>query len=109
LLKALITLVPVGLLFMGSVVLFYRERKASSFLQLIGASCFLMVVLTHICEALRLFTFMSWGREQSVGHYLDLTSAAIGITLFPLGYLLQALSKDVSTMAQPPLDTPNRP
>jgi hypothetical protein len=109
LLKVLFTLVPVGLLFMGSAVLFHRERKASSFLQLIGASGLLLVVLTHVGEALRLFPFMGWGREHSVGHYLNLTSAAIGMTLFALGYLLQALSQDVSSVAQPPLDGPNRP
>jgi hypothetical protein len=36
---------------------------------------------------------MHWGREHSVGHYLDLTSAVLGLTLFPLGYLFYAIKK----------------
>jgi len=34
---------------------------------------------------------MRWGESQSPGHYLDLSSAVLGITLFPLGYVIQAL------------------
>lgn len=61
-----------------------------SFLQLSGAGCFLLVVLTHVCEALRLFPWMQWGLENSAGHYLDLVSVVVGLTLFPIGYLLDA-------------------
>jgi hypothetical protein len=50
-----------------------------------------MVVLTHVCEALGLFPWMHWGIKDSVGHYLDFWSAILGVTLFPLGYLLHAL------------------
>ena len=46
-----------------------------------------MVVLTHVAETLHVFPWMHWGVEQSVGHYLDLGSAVLGLTLFPLGYL----------------------
>jgi hypothetical protein len=91
LLKALTALMLVGESFTGSAVSFHRERKASPFLQLMGTSCLLVVVLTHIGEALRLFPYMGGGREHSVGHYFDQTSAAIGMTLFPLGYLHQTL------------------
>jgi len=52
-----------------------------------------VVVLAHICEALHLFPWMHWGDEHSVGHYLDLASAILGFTLFPLGYLLHVLTK----------------
>src|SRR5262249_31300383 len=34
-----------------------------------------------------------WGDEHSVGHYLDFGSAILGLTLFPLGYLLHVLTK----------------
>jgi len=30
------------------------------------------------------------GVEQSAGYYLDLTSAVLGLALFPVGYLLHA-------------------
>ena len=90
--NALIALVPAGILFVGSVLLFVRGRTVGSFLQLVGAGCLVLVVLTHLCEALHLLTRMQWGSEHSVGHYLDLWSAVLGLTLFPIGYLLHALT-----------------
>jgi len=93
LLKALVALVPASMLLFGSLVLFFRRKTVSSSLQLLGAGCLVVVVLTHICEALHLFPSMDWGLEHSVGHYLNLWSAVLGITLFPLGYLFHALTK----------------
>jgi hypothetical protein len=93
LLKALLPLVPTCMLFSGSVVLFRRAKNVSSCLQLVGAGCLVMVVLTHIFEAFQLFPSMHWGAEHSVGHYLDLWSAVLGLTLFPVGYLLHTLRK----------------
>ena len=91
LLKAGIVLVPVGLLFIWSVVTFARRKWVWSFLQLLGAGFLVVVILTHIFEALQLFTFMDWGSPQSVGHYLDFFSAILGLTLFPIGFLSQML------------------
>jgi hypothetical protein len=91
LLKALVALVPVGMLFSGSAVLFFRGRTLVSSLPLIGAVCLVVVVLTHVCEALRLFPWMHWGIENSVGHYLDFCSA--GLAFFSTGYLLHALAR----------------
>jgi succinate dehydrogenase/fumarate reductase cytochrome b subunit len=91
--KALVALVPAGILFVGSVLLFLREKTLSSFLQPLGAGCLVLVVLTHLCEALHLFPWMHWGSNHSAGHYLNLWSAVLGLTLFPVGYLLHALSK----------------
>ena len=62
-------------------------------LQLVGAGCLMLVVLTHVAEALHLFPWMQWGMEHSVGHYLDLFSAIFGLTLFPIGYLLHAFAE----------------
>jgi hypothetical protein len=92
LLKALVVLVPVCLLFLGSVVLLLGRKTLASLLHLDGASCLVVVVLTHISEALHMFPWMQWGLENSVGHYLDFWSAVLGLTLFPVGYLLQALA-----------------
>jgi hypothetical protein len=93
LLKALVALVPAGILFAGSALLFLRGRTLGSLLQLLGAGCLVMVVLTHLCEALHLFPWMHWGLEHSVGPYLDLWNAVLGLMLFPIGYLLHALTK----------------
>ena len=92
-LKALVALVPACMLFSGSVVLFFKRKTVGAFLQLLGTGCLVVVVLTHVCEALHLFPWMHWGLEHSAGHYLDFWSAALGLTLFPIGYLLHALTK----------------
>ncbi len=89
-LKSLVALVPVSVLFSASIILSSKIKSVGSILQLLGAGCLIAVVLTHIAEALQWFPFMHWGQEHSIGHYLDLISAILGIALFPLGYLLHA-------------------
>jgi hypothetical protein len=91
-LKALIALVPASILFSGSLILFRRGKSVWCFLQLLGAGSLIAVSLTHVCEALQLFPWMQWGFKHSPGHYLDLCSAALGLTLFPVGYLLHAIT-----------------
>jgi len=86
LLKGLAALVPVCALFSGSAVLFFRGKTACSSLQLLGAACLVMV-------ALHLFPWMHWGSKHSVGHYLDFWSAVLGLTLFPVGYLFDVLTR----------------
>ena len=88
---AIIALVPASILFSGSIVLFFREKTVCSFLQLLGAGCLAVVVLTHVFEAFRVFAWMHWGREHSVGHYVDFYSAVLALTFFPVGYLLHEL------------------
>jgi len=75
-------------LFIGSVASFARERTGSRFVQLFGSFCLVVVVLTHVAEELRLLPGMGWGLPNSAGHYLDLGSAIVGLTLMPLGYVL---------------------
>jgi hypothetical protein len=67
--------------------------RVSSATRALGAGCLVVVVLTHFSEALHLFPWMHWGDAHSVGHYLDFGSAVLGLVLFPLGYLLDALKK----------------
>ena len=72
---------------------FATDAEGVGLIQLLGAGCLIAVVLTHISEAFHWFPWMHWGRPNRVGHYIDFWSAAIGLTLFPLGYLLDALTK----------------
>jgi hypothetical protein len=74
-------------------VLFFRERTASSFLQLLGSGGLAVVVLTHFAEVFDLLSWMRWSLEESPGHYLDLGGASLAVTLFPTGYLIYALRK----------------
>ena len=99
LVKALVGLVLAGTLFSVSLLSFVRVKAQGTSLQLFGAGCLVMMVITHICEALRLLPWMQWGHERSVGHYLDLWSAVLGLTLCPVGY---ALAKRRSARAQSP-------
>jgi len=92
LIRALVGLVPACMLLSGSVVLLVRGRSVSSFLQLLGAGCLVVVVLTHVSESLHLFPWMHWGGEHSAGHYLDLWSAVLGLTFFPVVYLFHVLN-----------------
>jgi hypothetical protein len=94
LLKSLIAFVPVSMLLAGSVALFLKARNLHSSLQMGGSAFLGIVTVTHICEALHLFPAMGWGLEHSAGHYLDFSSAVLGLTLFPLGYLFNALKTD---------------
>src|SRR5262249_7694100 len=92
LVKALLALVPACMLFSGSIVQFLRERTPALFFQFLGAACLMLVVLTHVAEAFQWVPWMHWGDDQSIGHYVDVASGVLGIALFPLGYLLHALS-----------------
>jgi hypothetical protein len=92
LVKTIAALVPACMLFFGAVLLFFRRKNVCSLLQLLGAGCLVMVVLTHFCEALGLFPWMHWGLKNSVGHYLDFWSATLGLTLFTAGYLFHSLT-----------------
>jgi hypothetical protein len=90
--KALVVLMPACMLLSGSAILFVKTKTVPSFLQLFGAACLTIVALTHVCEALQLLPWMRWGVADSVGHYLDLVSAVLGLVLFPLGYLWHAIT-----------------
>jgi hypothetical protein len=93
LLKALVASVPACMLLFGAGLWFLRGKTMYSVLQLVGAGCLVVVVLAHVSEGLHLFPWMHWGLKHSAGHYLDLSSAVLGLTLFPSGYLLHSLTK----------------
>jgi hypothetical protein len=87
------SLIPACVLLFGALLTFLRRKTAATLLQLLGAACLAVVVLAHLAEALDILPWMGWGRPDTAGHYLDLACAAAGLTLFPLGYLWQSLTK----------------
>ena len=65
--------IPTCLLFSGSAVLLSRDKTVSSFLQLLGAGCLMVVVLTHIFETFHLLPWMHWGPGASLRSYVSWT------------------------------------
>jgi hypothetical protein len=93
LLVGLAVSVLASLIFSGAVISFRRDKTVWSFVQLVGAGCFVIVGLCHVCEALHLFPWMRWGLKHSAGHYLDFWSCVLGLTLFPAGYFFHVPTK----------------
>jgi hypothetical protein len=94
-LKSFVALVPACLLFAGAAIICLPRKSTSSIFQLLGAAALVIVVLAHVFEALRVFSRMGWGSQTSVGHYLDLLCAILGVTLFSHGYLIHAVDARV--------------
>jgi hypothetical protein len=85
--------IPTCILFSGAVVLFIKVKTACSLLQLLGVGGLMVVVLSHVSETLHLLPWMHWGEPGSIGHYVDFWSVVLGLTMFPAGYLCDALTR----------------
>jgi hypothetical protein len=83
----LIALVLVAALLAWSIFSFVREKTRWHGMRIAGAGLLLVTRLTHVCEELNLFPFMHLGFPRSIGHYLDLSSAILGVALFVIGFL----------------------
>jgi hypothetical protein len=101
LVKACVAFAPASVLLLGLLRFFIRRRTLGASLLLAGAGCLMVVILTHVCEGLRLLPSFRWGRPDSVGHYVDLVSAILAITLLPLGYALHALATKPTRRGDP--------
>ncbi len=66
LLKGMIALVPSSMILSGPFLSVFRRKNAGSFLQLVGTGCLIIVVLTNVCEGLRLFPSMQKQRSQQL-------------------------------------------
>jgi hypothetical protein len=63
--KAFIALIPACMLLWGSTVQYFRWKKtASTLLQLLGAGCLVVVVVTHTFEALDVMPRIASVRRQ---------------------------------------------
>jgi hypothetical protein len=91
LLKTLAGLILVGVLCASSTLALRKEITWSSAFQLAGACFLLVVIASHICEALHLLPWMNWGAANSADHYLDLVSTIAGVTLLLFGLLLRVI------------------
>jgi hypothetical protein len=79
--KSILALMVTTLLVVTSARIYWRRRSAISGLGLLAATCFLVVAAAHVFEAFDLLPAFGWGRPSSVGHYIDLAAATLGIVL----------------------------
>lgn len=93
LLIALGLLLAAGTGVVVAAISFARTRTLALLLLLTGASCWILVALVHVCEAMKLFPLMGWGQQHSPGHYLDLVCAGLGAGLLFLAVLVHAATK----------------
>jgi hypothetical protein len=88
-LKGLLALAGAGVFLGVSIVLFLTRRGLSSALQALGLACFGVMALTHVFEAFSIFPTFGWGQPRSVGHFIDLVAALLGVTLMTASFLLR--------------------
>ncbi|HET7214983.1 MAG TPA: hypothetical protein VFL79_15450 [Terriglobia bacterium] len=65
---------------------FAKEKTTLAMTQLSGAGFLLVVIFAHVCEYSGFIPSLGWGRPGTVGHYIDLVSAAAGSILLAFGY-----------------------
>jgi hypothetical protein len=64
-------------------------RSLASALQAFGIGCFAIMAATHVFEEFSLLPALGWGRPESVGHFIDLTAALLGVALVAASFLLR--------------------
>lgn len=80
-LRTLIAFALAVLLVAGAALGYHRRRSTTLRLILFAALCSWVVAAAHVCEAFGLLPGAGWGQPQSVGHYIDLGAAVLGLTL----------------------------
>jgi len=80
--KALLALTATCACFGISAVVLVTRRRFRSALLAIGTGCFGLMALTHVFEGFSILPAFGWGQPRSVGHFIDLSAALLGIVLF---------------------------
>ena len=89
--KAIVALVLFSAVLAFSLTRYRRTRTLDAIVQVVGGACLVVVALTHVAEAVGAAPWMGWGEPHSACHYLDFSSAVLGVTLTPVGYALGVL------------------
>lgn len=87
-LKGLLALAGAAIFVAVSAALFVTRRDLGSALLASGIGWFAVMALTHFFEAFSILPAFGWGRPHSVGHFIDLAAAVLGITFVTLGFLV---------------------
>lgn len=85
-LKGLLALAAACVFLGVCAVLVLTRRGLSSALQALGIGG--VMALTHVFEKFSILPELGWGRPHSVGHFIDLVAALLGVTLVTTSFLL---------------------
>jgi|SRR5580658_10493842 hypothetical protein len=66
----------------------WTRRGFGSTLQALGLACFAFMALTHVFEAFSIFPSLGWGQPRTLGHFIDLVAALLGITLVATSFVI---------------------
>jgi len=79
-----------GVLLAVSVARLLTGRSLAAALQASGIGCFAVMAATHVFEEFSLLPALGWGRPDTVGHFIDLTAAPLGVVLVAASFLLRS-------------------
>ena len=91
--KGLLALVGTFTFLGVSVSVLMTRRGVSSVLLALGCGSFAVMALTHVFEAYSLLPRLGWGKPHTVGHFIDLITALLGITLVGASFLLRSVQR----------------
>ena len=92
--KGVLALAAACVFFGVCAVLVSTRRNLSSALQAIGIGCFGVMALTHVFENFAILPELGWGLPHSVGHFIDLVAAVLGVALMTTSFLLWRRGRD---------------
>jgi hypothetical protein len=91
--KGLLALGGSSVLLGVSAALLLTRRGLGPVLLGVGIGCFGIMALTHVFEAFSIFPWLQWGRPDSLGHFIDLMAAVLGVALVATSLLLSRLAR----------------
>jgi len=87
-LKGLLALAGASVFVTVSAALFATRRDLASALLATGIGWFGVMALTHVFESFSILPAFGWGRPHSVGHFIDLAAASLGVAFVTMGFLV---------------------
>lgn len=87
-LKGVLAFAAACVFFGVCTVLVLTRRGLGSALQALGIGCFGVMALTHFFENFSILPKLGWGQPHSVGHFIDLVAALLGVILVTTSFAL---------------------
>lgn len=100
-LKGILALAAACVFFGVCAALALTRRGLSPALQALGIGCFGVMALTHVFENFSILPELGWGQPHSVGHFIDLIAALLGIALVTTSFLLRHSGRQRSDIGAP--------